>query len=490
MIRKNVLVLFGFLVVSITVDAQREIGIDFPVLGEVKHRDVNEIGSSNWLIGCETLDRDYTDYDQYKSMLVPLGINRIRLQAGWAKIEKQKGIYDWTWLDHIINDATSRGLNPWLQLSYGNSIYEGGGGINLAAGVPHSEIALSAWDKWVVAIVSRYKEKVDEWEIWNEPNFGDNAYNTPDKAAALHIRTIDVIKSIQPDAKVSGLAIGHIDLEYADEFFKILNDSARLALFDYMTYHDYVYNPDSHYSKVLKLKSVLEKYNKTISLRQGENGAPSLARMGGALGDYDWTELSQAKWVTRRMLGDLGHDIETSLFTIIDIPYKAGPITKLNAKGLIQSDSTMRAIRPKLAYSAVQNVVSIFDNSLIRIKRIRETYNSNLVPKNSDEILVNKGTDRDIVIYGFMNNVTKLQLFAIWNKECIPNNVWEKREYNITFINANIKEPVYVDIITGKVFYIPAENWSKENNKYVFNKVPVYDGPVLIADKSLISIEK
>lgn len=51
-----------------------------------------------------------------------------------------------------------------------------------------------------------------------------------------------------------------------------------------------------------------------MPLRQGENGAPSEGGPGrGAIGDYNWNELSQAKWDTRRMLGDLGHDIESSV---------------------------------------------------------------------------------------------------------------------------------------------------------------------------------
>ena len=77
----------------------------------------------------------------------------------------------------------------------------------------------------------------------------------------------------------------------------------------------------------------------------------------GALGDYDWSELTQAKWNTRRMLSDLGHDIECSILGIIDMNYNQGaPITKLNVKGLIQSDSTKRAIRLKLAYYAIQHI--------------------------------------------------------------------------------------------------------------------------------------
>ena len=35
-----------------------------------------------WMLGCETLDRDFTDFDQYKDYIVPLGIKEIRHSRG------------------------------------------------------------------------------------------------------------------------------------------------------------------------------------------------------------------------------------------------------------------------------------------------------------------------------------------------------------------------------------------------------------------------
>lgn len=467
-----------------------DIDIHFPLLGTVKPRSTNEIESSNWLIGCETLDRDFTDYDQYKEYLVPLGIKRLRLQAGWDKTEKIKGVYDWTWLDHTINDATRRGLKPWLQASYGNHNYPGGGGANLGAGMPTSKEALEAWDKWVEAMVTRYKDKVQDWEIWNEPNFGDNQENTPEKTAALNIRTIDIIKRIQPNARVSGLALGHISLDYADRFFKILSEKGKLSLFDNITYHDYTYNPDSHYGKVMKLRAVLDKYAPKLPLRQGENGCPSAGGSGrGALWDYDWSELTQAKWDTRRMLGDLGHDIETSLFGIIEMAYTNGPIHRMNYKGIIQSDSAKKVVRPKMAYYAIQHVTSIFDHSLQRIKNVEDTYNKSLVPTNKEEVFYTKSTDRNIAFYGYRHKKTQKQVYTLWIDEYIPSDSNKTKNVSFTIINGEFDEPVLVDIITGNVYNIPQNQWSKAGSTYTFKAIPVYDAPMLIADKSLIKMK-
>ena len=110
--------------------------VDMKCVGTLAPRSVKDIRSSNWTLGCETLDRDFANFDEYKRFLAPLGIKTIRLQAGWAKCEKEKGKYDFAWLDKIIDYAVSQGLNILLETDYGNPVYEGGGGWDLAGGFP------------------------------------------------------------------------------------------------------------------------------------------------------------------------------------------------------------------------------------------------------------------------------------------------------------------------------------------------------------------
>ena len=458
-------------------------------IGTVAPRDANTIHGSNWLLGCETLDRDYTDYDAYKSWLVPLGIRRLRLQAGWAKTEKVQGRYDWTWLDHIIDDATGRGLQPWLQLSYGNSIYPGGGGTNLSAGIPTSAEALAAWDRWVTALVTRYRDRVVDWEVWNEPNFGDNVLNSPEAFGALSGRSAAIVKRLQPKAKISGLALGHIDFDYAERFFVALHAAGQIGLFDNMTYHDYVYNPDMHYPKVLQLRELLHKYAPGMPLRQGENGAPSVQYSGGALGNHAWSEVAQAKWDTRRMLGDLGHDVESSVFSIMEMRYTSGPISTFNTKGILKSDAAGKVERPKLAYRAVQTVTSVFDDQLTRIVHVEHTFNDKVAPNDPLHVRFALSTDRSVAVYGYRHREQQLDVYTLWIADEIPGDTLEKKSHQVTLANARLNAPVLVDVLSGAVFAIPAAQWSRRGAHTVFQNIPLFDGPVLIADRALIRMQ-
>lgn len=462
-----------------------EVIFDLPFLGVLRTKTTDEIESSNWALGCETLDRDYADYDQYKDYLRPLGIKLLCFQGGWAKTEKKAGEYSWQWMDHIVEDAVKKGLKPWIQTGYGNTIYPGAGGENLGAGMPLSKEGNAAYERWVAAMVTRYRDVVFDWEVWNEPNFGDNAVNTPEITAEFNLRTGRIIKEIQPEARISALALGHINLEFVERFFKYIAGHNGCGLFHDVTYHDYVYNPDSNKLAVYKMRQIVEKYAPGLIMRQGENGAPSVQYAGGALADHSWSEFSQAKWDTRRMLENLGNDIESSVFSIAEMQYTGnGPISKKNTKGLLETRPDNTVVRPKTAYYAVQHVTAVFDHTLERITDMN--YLHNLKAGHANEYWYN--SDRSVSVYGYRQKETGDRVYTVWKDDAIPGEECQAQYLDFAFRNSRFTHPVVVDIITGNVYDIPKEQWEKEEHADRLRKLPVYDGPVLIAEKSLIQI--
>ena len=446
--------------------------VEMKRIGTIQPRSTKEIESSRLTVGCETIDRDHTVWDNYKDYLPPLGVKKIRLQAGWAKCEKVPGVYDWKWLDEIIDFAVANKIEPWLQTSYGNPAYQGGGGVNLLNSIMTSEEAWVAWDRWVEALVTRYKDRVKEWEIWNEPDHpGQNI--TPETTAHLNIRTAEIIKRIQPDAKIAGLAYtSNSDKVYLEKFLKVIAEAGKLDLFNWISYHSYTMRPEDAYTEksVLGLRTVIEKYSKNILLRQGENGAPSTYIPSFALSEYYWTEYTQAKYNMRRMLGDLGHDIETSVFTIIDIYYNWGDRAVLNTKGLIQSDITMAAIRPKVAYYAIQNLAAIFDNNLVLHPGFK--YSTT--------------TTESMSVFGYQHQPTQTSVVALWLDGQNVTNSFKTTPVSFIIENVSFNTPVWVDLMTGGIYEIPKSQWSKSGSSLTFN-IPLYDSPVLITEKSFLT---
>eukprot|EP01047_Picozoa_sp_COSAG01_P069194 COSAG01_NODE_10171_length_2231_cov_4.033302_2_plen_174_part_00 len=139
-----------------------------PVLGKLSPRLSSDISGSKWSIGTETMDRNLTLFASYAPHLPPLGAKRARLQCGWGRCDStgRGAPYNWDWLDEAVYGLADMGIKPWLELSYGNSRYRGGGTNGPGAAVPNSSVALAAWADWVSAVAERYANVTDEFEIW------------------------------------------------------------------------------------------------------------------------------------------------------------------------------------------------------------------------------------------------------------------------------------------------------------------------------------
>ena len=184
---------------------QTSLRVGMRPVGTLKPKAVGEISASRWTIDCAGMDREHTDWRAVRDYLAPLGIPRMRQQAGWARCEKDPGRYDFAWLDQAVFDAKRMGISTWLELSYGNPAYKGGGGRQLGAGFPVSEEGLAAWDRWVEKIVTHYKGTVRDFCVWNEPDLF--AQNDPDFAVGFAIRTAEIIKRIEPEALIAAFAL-------------------------------------------------------------------------------------------------------------------------------------------------------------------------------------------------------------------------------------------------------------------------------------------
>ena len=431
-------------------------------IARIRPRLASDVKSSNWTIGCEVLDRELAVFDEYKDFLPPLGIKRIRLQGGWARCEKEKGVYDFSWIDEPVDFCRAHGIEVLLETSYGNPIYEGAGGWDLGAGFPKSEEGLAAWDRWVEALAQHFRGRVTDWAMWNEPDLKGN--KTPAEIAAFNVRTAKIIKRVIPDARIAGLSLARNDAAFLEKCLAAMGED--ISLFSTFIYHGYSANPDESYKKVGQQKGVLRKYAPNARVQQGENGAPSSLCTAYALKDIAWNELSQAKWDLRRMLGDLGHDVNSSLFTIINYTQKGRP---LNTKGILHTDESRRFLDVKPAYCAVRNLAAVFDDTLVRD------------PAAEAKLSVRHGAV-------FVYNAPKGRVVTYWDSSSRPDETLHPVQGELTLVGPALKEPVLVDLITGDVFAVPAEDVSAAGGAATYRNIAVHDYPWLLAEKSALPL--
>lgn len=451
-------------------------GITFPVVGKVTPRSAREIAASPWSIGGETMDRNFTTYASWRPYLGPLGAKGLRLQAGWAKIERQPGVYDWAWLDTIVDDAIAQGVRPWLELSYGNTIYPGGGGIGLGDGFPASPQALAAWDRWAQALVRRYKDRVCEWEIWNEPDGNRKGEATAAAYVDLHLRTAAMIRAEQPQSRIWALGLANT-IKYAEDVLAGLHAKGRLDLVDAITIHGYPRNPDDT-SNIDRLRAVIAQYGRPIEVRQGETGAPSRLQPNFALSKIPWTETSQAKWDLRRLLAHRAKDVPMNLFTISDMHYRNpdGTNLRMNYKGMLGTnpDQTISHVKP--AYHAAQHVFTLFDGTIERLADYPCT--------------ASVAAPRRLALTGYAQQGNRRQLVAYWLSDAPVEEENVATPIELALPRGRFTKPVLVDLRTGIVYQVPADRWQQSADRAEFRGLPVYDAPLVIAEASALRVTK
>ena len=439
-------------------------------IGVLKTRTAKEIKSSKWSVGCETLDRDYADWNQYKRFLGELGAKRARFFSGWAKTEQQKGVYDFSWLDPQIREANAMGVKPWICISYGNPVW--GSDFRLGMRVKQvtgSEEAFAAWIRYVRALVKRYRDVVDEWEIWNEP------FGQAEEYAKMVYETAKAIREEQPVAKciVTAINFGYDRNPNKNEYRTVaekLKAENALDLVKYWVFHPYCANPDwafltyseseaiaesnamsYHYRRYFapEFAKFLSEYSKDWVVIQGEVGCPSQLEFAHALQGIEWTEYAQAKWNLRLHLGAAARDMPSNLFTFIDLQYTF----MLQSFGLIRSNTLKEPVYRRPSYYAMRNFYSIFDDEVSPVGFAKCKMNG-----------------KELSIARFTRGGSE---FAVaWFSGERPGDSLTYEECDLSSLKLSSAE--WIDLLTGRIYELEG-----------LDKVPLWDSPVIIATKGM-----
>ena len=345
-------------------------------IGALTPKSASQLKSSRLGIGFEKLDRDSFDPEKAYDKLAAIGVKWIRIQSGWAKTEKQKGVYDFAWLDSIVDNLIARGMIPWMCMCYGNSLYtEAAKAVYGAVGCPpiHTEQEKTAWHDYCVATAKHFRGRVTHFEIWNEPD-GKWCWKHGANATELGRFTIDSANAIRegnPNAYIIGgslcQAAGSM-LLYVKEAF----ETGMADAIDGFTFHEYVYSETQVFQKVRVLRGLFNLYGKQLDMIQGESGSQSRPFGHGALRLGGWTPRKQAKQLLRHAVADLLNDVKfTSFFSCLDMKEAlngtVGDLASCKDYGYFgvlgaefdENGFATGEYTPKPSYYALQNLASL-----------------------------------------------------------------------------------------------------------------------------------
>lgn len=464
---------------------QRELAERFPPVGEVIRLDELPLRAGRLGVGMECLDRDLWDPLPAIPRLRALGIRRARLQSGWGRTEREKGVYDFAWLDEVVEALTGIGVEPWISLSYGNYLYLAPDELapmeevlmrlfsgreeleskrSLLYGLGQkptaSPEAMAGWLKYVGAVVARYRGKVRHYEIWNEPDvsvfFPSDSW--PDEYLELVRRTAPVIRGADPEARVIGGASGR------NRTMELLLGKGLGECVDILSFHGYHEYPEKFGTNAYRAaRAALDRYAPRLKLWRGEAGFPSANPKGGngALCHLSPTEEQQACWIARNVVNDLSmKELDFySYFHLYDFLHFSRRYRY--HYGLLREDYS-----PKPSYRVLQRCAKLLDGDTVPADDLLMTPGSG--PEN---IQVNA------IVRGFRRRGAPV--FACWIADG-ADGAFRSADFNFWTVGASeIRTPVAIDPVTGKVHPL---RLTAAGTK--LEEVPLMPYPLIVSDLS------
>lgn len=186
---------------------------------------------------------DPTSMDVPVEVLEDLGVQWVREDFHWHRVQPARDVWDWTFTDAAMRAILKQDIEVLGVL--GPSV---GWATANQRDVPN-DVSYYAPDPdlfvdYVRAVVTRYRRYIDHWEIWNEPDNPTFWRPQPDPVAyaELLMRSSAVIKEIDPDATV---LIGGFN-PFDKTFARTVAAEGAWNSFDIIAIHPYVdpYSPE------------------------------------------------------------------------------------------------------------------------------------------------------------------------------------------------------------------------------------------------------
>jgi len=195
----------------------------------------------------------------------------------WPYVERTKGVFDWRNLDAWVNEAQSHGLSylfspakvpPWAAADPSSCAptYTGSSVIGCTSTVTN----IQDWDDYVTALVTRYKGKIQIYELWNEPN--NYFTGTMANFVTLTTRMYNIIRSIDHGALI--LSPSGSD-SFMDNYFAAGGPTG----VDGVSLHFYYATPEKVINYVNSMKQIAAKHglaSKPLWNTEGSWGTASL----------------------------------------------------------------------------------------------------------------------------------------------------------------------------------------------------------------------
>jgi hypothetical protein len=414
-------------------------------------------------------------------------------KTSWDWVEQSPGVYRVRpEVDEAIRSLVDNGVSIELQLCYGNALYQG----DPAARTRHAEPAapgigdeddpapaifhglktedeIQGFLNYTRFMVTRYKGKIRNWELWNEANIGywqpkveskeQRAAKGREYGRAL-CRFADVVHEVDPQSKVIFGGTSEIDAPFA--LTALSECPSKIDVMAYHTYPGYGANTPPEEQDALEdaglfREAVLRMPGVRQDIEFWENEWNTIPAWKNS------SESVQARYLPRFFLQALSQRVKPFFWEFI-------PGTDGNEQdqfGLLHGEtSDKNAFQPREAYRAFEVTSALFGQAEI---------------DPMADILLDppeQFAHGQLRKYAYHDRGSGKRIYAVWLALLSdPADNFVPVEVEVSLPHSGITNPVSIDVRTGRVTALTWLNREKETLK-----IPLSDSVVAIADSSYL----
>ncbi|MEA3364328.1 MAG: beta-galactosidase [Candidatus Hydrogenedentes bacterium] len=222
----------------------------------------------------------YSESDEEYANLHKLGVDLMRIDFHWRRIQPGPDTWDFNYFDSYLDTAEKHGINVLALLVYDNNAVERNErGAEKGKYIAPEDVPL--YLEYIRRTVTRYKNRVYAWELWNEPDIPRFWDGPSEELYALIGKAAKTVRESDPNAILLGPAMTSPLGVWSAKGIEHLHAIGALKHVNHPTMHTYVSEPRAYYNEFLRVRNAAAKY--------GHPGAVWITELGDPDGGvYPW----------------------------------------------------------------------------------------------------------------------------------------------------------------------------------------------------------
>lgn len=207
----------------------------------------------------DTIEKDFALMNQY-------GISDIRVSIAWGDYEQNKHLFDWWLLDSYVDLAEQYGITLYPYIAYSPQWATG-------SDWTAPPLDYQDWYDFVYTVVDRYKDRIKQWELWNEGDNSDFWTGTWDQQRELVKVGAQAVKDADPEARTVFGGLTKLDKNHVRSIYRYGADE-NLDVINIHFYNE-TWNPaptEQIFHQVKEVADVIREYGGTQELWVAEIG--------------------------------------------------------------------------------------------------------------------------------------------------------------------------------------------------------------------------